>query len=223
MNRVFGSTRVTALAVLSLLACFTLVGAQLTGGGIVSAIAKCTASTAFIGVALWSGALDSTYGRIILAALVLSWFGDMFLLGSDATFFLGGLASFLLGHAVYIVAFSHRGLSDRWMFAALAPVVVASLLAMVWLGPNLPDNMIIPVRAYTLVISLMVVTAWGARGAGGPWLIPAGATLFYVSDLSVAAMQFADPGWPTYVLGLPFYYTGQLLLAASARFARKQG
>ena len=223
MNRVFGGTRVTVLAAVSLLACFALVAVQLTGGGIAAAIAKCTASTAFIGVALWSGALDSTYGRIILAALVFSWFGDMFLLGTDATFFLAGLASFLLGHVVYVIAFSHRGLKDRWMFTALVPVVAASLLAMVWLGPHLPDEMIIPVRAYTLVISLMVVTAWGARGAGGPWLIPAGATLFYLSDLSVAAMQFADPGWPTYVLGLPFYYTGQLLLAASTRFARQKG
>ena len=109
------------------------------------------------------------------------------------------------------------------MFPALLPVAVASLLALVWLGPALPDGMVLPVRAYTLVISLMVVTAWGAHGAGGPWLLPAGATLFYVSDLSVAAMQFADPGWPTYVLGLPFYYTGQLLLAASARYARPRG
>lgn len=223
MKRVFGSGRAAAAAALSLAACFVLVGAQLAGQALPAAIAKCAASSAFIGVALLSGALNSTYGRILLAALVLSWFGDMLLLGSDPALFIAGLFCFLAAHLAYVAAFSHRGLSDRWMFPALLPVAVASLLALVWLGPALPDGMVLPVRAYTLVISIMVVTAWGARGAGGPWLLPAGATLFYVSDLSVAAMQFADPGWPTYVLGLPFYYTGQLLLAASARYARPRG
>ena len=79
--------------------------------------------------------------------------------------------------------------------------------------------MLIPVRAYTFFISLMVITAFGVRGAGGPWLVPLGALLFYFSDLSVASLQFTDPPFPNYVWGLPFYYTGQLLLAMSVAFA----
>ena len=41
-----------------------------------------------------------------------------------------------------------------------------------------------------------------------------------MSDLSVAAMQFTDPLFPTYVLGLPLYYMGQLCLALSVSTAR---
>jgi hypothetical protein len=72
------------------------------------------------------------------------------------------------------------------------------------------------------VISLMVITAFGARGAGATVLIPLGATLFYFSDLSVASMQFTRQAFPSYIWGLPFYYTGQLMLAMSSAFVIKE-
>ena len=202
---------IAALAI----ACVLLVLFQLTGIGTGVIASKLIASTLFVAIALQSGALQSTYGRVILVALIFSWFGDMFLLGTTQEYFLAGLASFLLGHVAYVVAFSVRGLNARWSVSALLPVAVISILVSLWLAPHLPDSMVIPVRAYTFVISLMVVTAFGAKGAGGPLLIPLGATLFYFSDLSVAAGQFLEPGFPNYVWGLPFYYTGQLLLALS--------
>ena len=188
-----------------------------------AAAAKALASTAFIAVAVVSGALRSRYGWFILIGLVLSWFGDMFLLGSGSGFFLAGLVSFLFGHIAYVSAFFFHGIRWKYAFLAIPPVVVVTSIAMAWLTPQLPPGMVLPVYAYSAVISAMVITAYGAYGAAGRWLIPAGATLFYVSDLSVAAMQFADPGWPTYVLGLPFYYTGQILLAVSVRPRQQQG
>ena len=202
---------IAALAI----ACVLLVLFQLTGIGTGVIASKLIASTLFVAIALRSGALQSTYGRIILVALIFSWSGDVFLLGTTQEYFLAGLASFLLGHVAYVVAFSVRGLNARWSASAFLPVAVISILVSLWLAPHLPDSMVIPVRAYTFVISLMVVTAFGAKGAGGPLLIPLGATLFYFSDLSVAAGQFLEPGFPNYVWGLPFYYTGQLLLALS--------
>ena len=186
----------------------------------VAAAAKALASTAFIAVAVQSGALYSRYGWLILTGLVFSWFGDMFLLGSGSGFFLAGLVSFLLGHVAYVTAFFAHGIRWRNSLLAILPVALITSIAMGWLTPQLPPDMVLPVYAYATVISVMVITAFGAYGAAGPWLIPAGATLFYVSDLSVAAMQFADPGWPTYVLGLPFYYTGQILLAATCSTGR---
>jgi uncharacterized membrane protein YhhN len=152
--------------------------------------------------------------------LTLSWLGDVFLLGSADALFLAGLASFLLAHVAFVVAFSIHGLNDRWMLAALLPVGISSVLATVWLTPYLPEGMLVPVRAYTFAISLMVVTAFGARGAGGPLIIPLGATLFYLSDLSVASLEFTDMAFPSYVWGLPFYYTGQLMLSLSVRHAK---
>ena len=144
----------------------------------------------------------------------------MLLLGTSRQFFLAGLVSFLLGHVAYIAAFSVHGLNDRWTLFALLPIAVISLLVTAWLSPFLPGDMVMPVRAYTFVISLMVITAFGAKGAGATVLVPVGATLFYLSDLSVASMQFTRPEFPTYIWGLPFYYTGQLMLAMSVAYVR---
>lgn len=220
--RIFGDERAVRLAATCLIACAGLVLSRLLDIGPGGVVTKLVASTAFLGVAWVSGARESRYGLFILIGLVLSWFGDMFLLGDSQEVFLAGLASFLLAHVSFVTAFSVLGLNDRWTIGALLPVLISSFLAMLWLMPSVPEAMILPVRAYTFVISVMLILSFGAFGRGASWIVPAGATLFYVSDLSVAALQFTDPGWPVYVLGLPFYYTGQLMLAASARFQRRK-
>jgi uncharacterized membrane protein YhhN len=207
---------IAALAI----ACIALVACQLTDVRLGAIASKFVASTAFLAIAILSGALRSRYGRVLFAGLVLSWFGDMFLLGTTRHFFLAGLVSFLLAHIAYVIAFSVHGLNAKWSIAAFLPVAALSILVAVWLTPYLPADMITPVRTYTFVISLMVVTAFGTKGAGGPWLIPLGATLFYFSDLSVAAGQFIEPAFPNYVWGLPFYYFGQTLLALSVRYLK---
>ncbi len=212
----FSRLLIGALAI----ACISLVVFQLTDVRLGAIASKFIASTAFLAVALLSGALRSRYGRVLFAGLVFSWFGDMFLLGTTRQFFLAGLVSFLLAHIAYVVAFLVHGLNTKWSIAAFVPVAAISILVAVWLTPYLPHDMIVPVRAYTLVISLMVIAAFGTKGAGGPLLIPVGATLFYFSDLSVAAGQFVDPAFPNYVWGLPFYYIGQTLLALSVRYSR---
>ena len=129
---------------------------------------------------------------------------------------MAGLVSFLLAHIAYLSAFVVRGVNVKWMLIALIPVVAVSVAALIWMGPHVPPRMVIPVYAYTSVISCMLITAIGLRGAGGPLLVPVGATLFYLSDLAVAAGQFVQTGFPNYVWGLPFYYAGQVLIALSA-------
>lgn len=221
MTAVAGISPVTRFLIGTLLiACVSLVIFQLIEVRIGTVGSKFVASTAFLGVAVLSGALRSRYGQVLFAGLVLSWFGDMFLLGTSRQLFLAGLVSFLLAHIAYVIAFSIHGLNDKWLLTAFVPVAAISVFVTVWLAPYLPGDMIVPVRTYTFVISLMVIMAFGAKGAGGPLLIPAGATLFYFSDLSVAAGQFIEPAFPNYVWGLPFYYTGQLLLALSVRRAK---
>ena len=221
MNSLAAISPATRFSIVTLaIACLSLVAFQLTNiqpGAIAS---KFVASTAFLAVAIQSGALGSRYGRVVLTGLALSWFGDMFLLGTTPQLFLTGLVSFLLAHIAYIAAFSIHGLNAKWSATALVPVASISILVAVWLAPYLPEDMIVPVRTYTFVISLMVITAFGTKGAGGSLLIPLGATLFYFSDLSVAAGQFVEPTFPNFVWGLPFYYTGQLLLALSVRHTR---
>lgn len=197
-----------------------LVAALLLDRPAIAAAAKLIASTAFVLTAISSGALASGYGSVILTGLVLSWFGDAFLIGTSQRWFLFGLVSFLLAHVAYVTAFVNLGVARRWILSALAPVLAIAAGVLLWLQPHVPPELLWPVRFYTAVISLMVITAVGTRGAGATPLIVVGACLFYLSDLSVAALRFTEPSFPTYVLGLPLYYAGQLCLAFSVAAAR---
>jgi uncharacterized membrane protein YhhN len=197
-----------------------LVAALLLDRPAIAAAAKLIASTAFVLTAICGGALASRYGSVILTGLVLSWFGDAFLIGTSQRWFLFGLVSFLLAHIAYVTAFVNLGVARRWILSTLAPVLAIAAGVLLWLHPYVPPELLWPVRFYTAVISLMVITAVGTRGAGATPLIVVGACLFYLSDLSVAALRFTEPSFPTYVLGLPLYYAGQLCLAFSVAAVR---
>ncbi len=212
--------RPRALAAASLGACLALVILQYAGYVVPAAAAKFVASTAFIVLALRAGALESLFGRLILAGLALSWCGDMLLIGSSEMYFLGGLVAFLLGHVAYVSAFVAHGYRRSWIIMAAVPVTAVAIAVWVWLEPHTATYLSIPVRAYIAVISLMVIFAVGTRGTGGPWLIVAGATLFFLSDLSVAALRIVQTDAATYVIGLPLYYAGQVCLALSVSQSR---
>jgi uncharacterized membrane protein YhhN len=203
------------LVALSSLGCVALVAFQLLHHDIPAATAKLIASSAFIAVAIRSGALRSTYGRIILLGLVFSWFGDMFLIGQSQVFFLLGLGAFLLAHIAYIAGFVVMGISGRWVAVTTLPVVAAAVAVSIWLTPHIPPEVVIPVRLYTIVISLMLIAAIGTRGRGATILVLTGGLMFFFSDLSVAALRIVQSSFPTYVWGLPLYYAGQLCLAVS--------
>src|SRR5262245_16020960 len=83
-------------------------------------VAKPLAATAFIAAAIAWGACDSTWGRIVLAGLALSWLGDVLLIPRSQAIFQAGIASFLLGHVAYAAAFLSRGVSLAWTLGALA-------------------------------------------------------------------------------------------------------
>jgi len=203
----------------TVVACLSLVLSQLGDLDIAAIVSKLAASSGFLAVAASSGAFQSRYGKVLFAGLVLSACGDVFLLGSTQQLFLLGLVSFLFAHLAYVAAFVTWGISYRWSLLAAVPIVIVSLAVSIWLTPYVAGGMMLPVRIYTLVITMMVIAGFGARGAGGPGLIPLGALLFYVSDLSVAAGRFIQPEFPNYVWGLPLYYAGQVFLALSVAAA----
>lgn len=185
-----------------------------------AAVAKLIASTAFVTLAIRSGAWESTYGRLILLGLGLSWFGDMFLVGESEVAFLSGLVAFLLAHVAYVSAFVRHGYHRGWVWAAALPVTAIAIAVFAWLEPYTPAEMMIPVKAYVAVISVMVIFAVGTQGRGGSRLIVIGAVLFFLSDLSVATLRLVQAEYPTYVLGLPLYYAGQVCLALSSSQSR---
>jgi uncharacterized membrane protein YhhN len=180
------------------------------------AIAKPLAATGYIAVALCAGALDSAYGLCVLAGLVLSWFGDVFLIPKGSPkIFQAGVLAFLLGHVAYAVGFTVRGLAPLVCLGVAAAVLPVAALVLRWLRPRVPDDMQVSVHAYVVVITAMLVLAAGTTAAHGGAMIFAGALLFYLSDLAVARDRFVAPGFENRAWGLPFYFVGQLLLAAS--------
>ena len=193
---------------------FLLVRAETTGSPN-ARLFKMAASTGFVAIALSVGALSNTYGRIVLVALVFSWAGDLLLTFTSPPAFLGGLVTFLLAQVAYSAAFGVLGVDAVVATAAVIAMTIIGLFIWRWLGPHVGD-MTGPVVAYVVVITVMVVMALGAFGAGATIFIPIGAVLFYASDIAVARNQFVAPGNANRVWGLPLYYLAQVLLASTA-------
>lgn len=214
----FVSTR--NLLALVTVACILLVALLLIGRDFPAAVAKLVASSGFIVLAIHVGGLRSNYGRIILLGLTFSWLGDAALIGETQSLFLLGLSAFLLAHLAYIAAFVVFGVSVKWVVVAVLPIALIAITVSLWLAPYIPQELVIPVRVYTAVISLMVIGAFGTRGQGATILVLAGAVMFFLSDLSVAALRLVQTDMPTYIMGLPLYYAGQVCLALSASQSR---
>ena len=191
-----------------------LLAGEWKGHATLRAIGKPVASLGFIVAAIGFGALESRYGTMVLAGLILGAIGDVCLLGQARRYFIAGLVSFLLGHVAYVVAFGSLPISPPQAF--IAAVAMAGIMFFVarWVFPHAPE-MRVPIGVYMLVIAAMCVVAIGAGTAGAPWMIPAGAVMFTASDLSVVRDRFIAPGFVNRLWGLPLYYAAQLLIAWS--------
>lgn len=175
-------------------------------------VSKAAASVGFLVTAHQAGALETPHGQAIFVGLVLSWFGDVFLLSAARGWFLAGLVVFLLGHVAYVVAFAVRGVSLAALGVAAVAVFGAAAIVWRWLRGHV-GRMKGPVIAYIVVISAMLAFAsasFALKGGALAWL---GAVCFYVSDLFVARQRFVTSSFHNRLIGLPIYYVGQLLLA----------
>ncbi|KAL6780160.1 hypothetical protein ACKKBF_B14220 [Auxenochlorella protothecoides x Auxenochlorella symbiontica] len=209
-------------ALLTTLACTALVVCEAHPRRRGVALAKTLSSTGFLLVSLagWAGARGAQrlrYARCVLAAQCLSWLGDALLITGAPGPFLAGLVAFLLGHACYALAFLAQGSHLPSAAAVGVPVAAAVAGAWAYLAPHLPPDMVLPVAAYLAVISGMVISAGAAVHASSrPHPLLLGATLFFVSDLAVARERFVSRAFLNQAIGLPMYYTAQLLLAWTA-------
>lgn len=147
----------------------------------------------------------------IVAGLVASLAGDVFLMLDR---FLPGLASFLVGHVLYIVAFITMGLGGTLFVlgAALVAVSIRMVGVKVVQGAAEQDrNLGLAVTAYILVISLMVAAAFAtARPAA---II--GAVLFYASDACIGWSRFRSEFPHHRTIIMVTYHLGQVGLVLS--------
>jgi uncharacterized membrane protein YhhN len=176
-------------------------------------VTKPATLVALIGVAVTLTPVDPTIRTWMVVGLVLSLAGDVFLMLPER-WFVAGLGSFLLGHIAYIVGLQLAPRSLGWTLLGLALVLAAVVTVgrRIVLGVAAGDHreMVGPVIAYLVVISAMVVSAFGTAGL---WAI-AGASLFYASDATLAWNRFLERRRFGPVAVMVTYHLGQLGLVA---------
>jgi uncharacterized membrane protein YhhN len=177
------------------------------------AITKTLASVSFVTLAVSRYSPGSPYSAWIVTALVLGAAGDVLLL-RDRTFD-AGLGAFLCGHLCFVVAFHHRLAMGQWKLAILAAVTVLAILVYRWLWPHLGRRRV-PVALYMAGIAAML---WGSTSVSFfgplPWWTGLAGVLFTISDITVARNRFVTTTLANRVIGLPMYYTAQVLFALS--------
>ncbi|MFF3857603.1 lysoplasmalogenase [Streptomyces sp. NPDC002209] len=146
--------------------------------------------------------------RLLVAALLFGWGGDLALLFDAEPAFLVGMGSFAAGHVCYLVLFG-RGRTHRALGGAYA-VALLGTVGLLW--GDLPADLRIPVAGYSLLLTAMAYrsSALGLRaGLGG--------ALFLLSDTLIAT-GVAD--WPQLPRPdfwiMATYVAAQYLLAAGA-------
>src|SRR5207244_435573 len=130
-------------------------------------LVACTVVTVAAVIRLLVAEARDRFGAVIVAALVLSLVGDVFLVGRSKAAFRAGLGSFLLGHVAFGVAFVLRGVDARVTALALGGLAVVALVVGRWLWPHVEPKMRASVVAYITVITVMVALAAGTVAARG--------------------------------------------------------
>ena len=149
-----------------------------------------------LSLALAGGASQTSYGSLVVIAMVLSLFGDIFLmLPKDR--FLYGLLSFLAAHVVLILAFTLDWYGVTWWVALVVALAASGMYAA--LAPHL-GRMKFPVTVYMAVIGTMVwfgCERWLGTGSASGALAGTGAILFMFSDSVLGYNRFRGSfrGW----------------------------
>ena len=167
--------------------------------------------------ALGSPSPTDPYAMAILAGLVLSLAGDVWLmLPSDR--FAAGLASFLLAHLCYVAAFAGP-VGLRGGPLGLLPFVGAGCLVLACVLPGVRGGALrVAVVAYVTAIAAM---GWQATerahdlADSGAQLAAVGAVLFLCSDSALAWNRFRRPFGEAQAVVLSTYFGGQWLIALS--------
>jgi len=145
----------------------------------------------------------------MVLGLVCSLAGDVFLMLGDRLF-IGGLASFLVGHVMYVIALLQFGdISPALLMLGVVLVLVAAAVigSRVVRGAGKADARLTgPVALYMAVISLMVVMAFGTAVP----IAIVGAVLFFASDGILGWNKFVQPIPHGRLAVMTTYHLGQI-------------
>ncbi|MCX4694075.1 lysoplasmalogenase [Streptomyces sp. NBC_01408] len=152
--------------------------------------------------------------RLLVAALLFGWGGDLALLFDAEAAFLIGMGSFAAGHVCYLVLFGRGG--TRPLLGAAYALALVGTVALLW--GDLPADLRIPVAGYSLLLTAMALrsSALGLRaGAGG--------ALFLLSDTLIATGVAEWPQLPRPDFWIMATYLAAQYLLATGVTAREPG
>jgi len=156
---------------------------------------------------------------LLVVALALSAIGDAFLSRDGEKAFLGGLASFLAGHIVYVALFVQAGgglellSAQSWRGAIGLAMAAFSIVMLAALWRRVGPQLRVPIAVYVAAILAMGISALTTDKV---WVI-AGAVLFIASDGLLAAERFLLAAisphrvWMRYAVWV-LYYVAQLAI-----------
>ncbi|MEO5755951.1 MAG: lysoplasmalogenase [Mesorhizobium sp.] len=129
---------------------------------------------------------------LLVGALALSAIGDAFLSRDGEKAFLGGLASFLLAHVVYVALFLRSGGgvallgAESWRGAIALVMIVFAVVMLVALWRRVGPDLRVPIAVYIAAILAMGISALTVSNV----LVIGGALLFMASDGLLATEKF---------------------------------
>ena len=152
----------------------------------------------------------------IVLALLFGWLGDILLLRiKEILFFKLGLASFLLGHLIYIFVLLYfaGSVNIKLLVISLAVYAAAGVFIIRLIKPS--KEMCVPVLIYETVILLMAVSAvqfFAVYGLPYGLFILAGSICFVVSDTLLAIHTFRAKPKMYYFIVMLTYIAAQLFI-----------
>ncbi len=146
--------------------------------------------------------------RLLVAALLFGWGGDLALLSGAEPAFLIGMGSFAAGHVCYLALFGRRRTSPA--LGGAYAVALVGTVALLW--GDLPAGLRIPVAGYSLLLASMAYRSSALGRTAG-----AGGALFLLSDTLIATGVAEWPQLPRpdfWIMAT--YLAAQYLLALGA-------
>ena len=160
----------------------------------------------------WTKQVSNPNRYLFLIALFFAWLGDVLLLADSM--FLYGLGAFLIMQILYAVLFfrdqNYFGRREVIYGIILFLVILIVLFAV---GPSL-GNLTIAFVIYTATIAIMSFSSFTRDFRySGYWKVFYGATLFMISDGTLAINQFAEPIPLGGIIVMVTYLTAQYLIS----------
>ncbi len=176
----------------------------------VEQLAKPLVMLCLIAAVLVSSDLDFLVRVFVLGALSLGLAGDVFLLPQYDRF-LAGLASFAVGHVLFIAAFLQYSLERSGLFlGAAVGLVLVSTLGRRIVAATRGSALHVPVMAYIAIIAVMVLTGIGTPSR----VIAVGSALFAASDALLGWDRFVAVRDDRRVWVHVMYHLGQTAIVA---------